>query len=372
MANNTNYEILFKIEDLNQDYLQKIREKILVLNNNLLLQLILNYAVKLANNEDVTNIISKINRLLFILSTRSDSINTIKNKNEIKNEIKNLKPSITSDIWFETYTYLNNEDKKYIKTHKLNAIGLIEAIIQFTLNYYNEKICPKLNHMKIHNIPGEKNNPTKNIRKRFQQKMEYYNSDNYLSLGNYIYILFNSYEFTEEEKINQLKLILKKIAEKINELEKYCFIHGDFHSGNIYININDDSVYFIDFGYSAIKLPMNNGDPTPFLLCVPISTYTSPENTKLRLPYDNHLKKIDLFHLIENLNTFQYSYEPGNEKINSNFINFINNIRSIYYNNNNMKDLSGKRHKFTCSYNLNSLNNFLIPEIFITIIDSIN
>ena len=107
MANNTNYEILFKIEDLNQDYLQKIREKILVLNNNLLLQLILNYAVKLANNEDVTNIISKINRLLFILSTRSDSINTIKNKNEIKN----LKPSITSDIWFETYTYLNNEDK---------------------------------------------------------------------------------------------------------------------------------------------------------------------------------------------------------------------------------------------------------------------
>ena len=83
------------------------------------------------------------------------------------------------------------------------------------------------------------------------------------------------------------------------------------------------------------------------------------------------MKKIDLFHLIENLNTFQYSYEPGNKKINSNFINFINSIRSIYYNN-NMKDLSGKRHKFTCSYNLDSLNDFLIPENFITRIDSIN
>jgi hypothetical protein len=366
MANNTNninYEILFKIQDLNQDYLQKIREKILVLNNNLLLQLILNYAVKLANNEDVTNIILKINKLLFILSTRSDYKEPIKTNN--------LNLSITSDIWFETYTYLNNGDKTYIKTHKLNASGLIEAIIQFTLNYYNEKICPKLIDMKIHNTRFQKNNLTKNIRKRFQQKMEYYNSDNYLSLGNYMYILFNSYEFTEEEKIKQLKLILTKITKKLIELQNYSFIHGDFHSGNIYININDDSVYFIDFGYSAIKLPMNNGDLTPFLLCVPISTYTSSDNKNLRLPYDDYLKKIDLFHLIENLNTFQYSYEPGNKKINSNFINFINSIRSIYYNN-NMKDLSGKRHKFTCSYNLDSLNDFLIPENFITRIDSIN
>jgi serine/threonine protein kinase len=362
---NNNYNILFKIEDLNQDYLQKIREKILVLKNNLLLQLVLNYSVKLANKKDVSNIISKINRLLFILSNRTEKNYTELSEN--KENIKKVSGSQINNQWFETYTYLNNENnKKYIKTHKLNAIGLIEAIIQFTVKYYDSNICPSLISMKIENIPGEKKKPTKNIRKRFQQKMEYYNSVNYLSLGYYIYELFNSTGFTKEQKIKQLKLILKKIAEKINELQNYGFIHGDFHSGNIYINKNNNEISFIDFGYSAIKLPQNNGKLTPFLLCVPISTYTSSENKKLRLPYDNNLKKIDLFHLIENLNSFQYS----NENINSEFTNFINKIRSIYYAP-NMKDLIGKRHKFTCSNNLDEISDSLDPEIFINEIKGI-
>ena len=360
-----NNNILFKIEDLNQDYLEKIREKIPVLNNNLLLQFILNYSVKLANKNDVTNIISKINRLLFILSNRIG--NNYGELSENKENIKKVLPSQINNEWFETYTYPNNENnKKYIKTHKLNASGLIEAIIQFTVNYYDENICPELDEMKIQNIPGEKKKPTKNIRKRFQQKMEFYNSDNYFSFGDYIYTLFNSSDFTKEQKINQLKFILKKIAKKISELQDYGFIHGDFHSGNIYINTNNDEVFIIDFGYSAIKLPQNDGNLTPFLLCGPISTYTTSENKKLRLPYDNNLKKIDLFHLFENLNSFQYS----NEKINIHFINFINNIRSIYYTP-NMKDLSGKRHKFTCSNNLDNISNFLYPEIFINEINVI-
>jgi hypothetical protein len=339
------------IDDLNQDYLAQLKERIPILKNKLLLQLILNYGVELANNKpkiDIDTSLQKINKLIYFLSLQSEIPENLNNSN--------FKSNRPNNINFESYTYFNETNQIYIKTHSLDAKGLIEAIIQFTLHYYNPGICPELVSMNINNIPLRLENPLINIRKRFKQKMTYYNPDSYISLGEYLTLLFKSNK-PDIEKLTIFKNILIEIANKINKMRQFGFIHGDFHSGNIYLD-NENNVYFIDFGYSCIKLPLSNGSFTNFLLCVPVPNYTCILNTKLRFPYYyDQLVKIDLFHLIENINTLE---------INNDFFKKLMKVVRQEYLNYEIQSFRSTRHYFTCSNKLDFVNNFFNPEEFIS------
>jgi hypothetical protein len=345
---------ILSIDDLNPDYLAKLKEKIPILKNKLLLQLILNYSVELANNDpDIDSNLQIINKLIYFLSLQSEIPENLDNSTFSLN-----RPSNSN---FESYTYLNETNEKYVKTHPLNAAALIEAIIQFTLYYYDSSICPQLVIMNINNIPLSLENPSNNIRKRFKQKMNFYDEKNYISLGKHLTNLFKS-ELSDVEKLIIFKDILIKIANKVKIMQQYGFIHGDFHSGNIYLDLAEN-IYFIDFGFSCIKLPLNNGSLTDFLLCVPVPSYTGLKNTKLRFPYSEEIRKIDLFHLMENINTLDID--------NAFFKKIVEVIRQNYLNE-EINALHAPRHDFTCSFKLNLINNFFYPEEFISYFERLN
>jgi len=315
---------------LDPAYLQGLQQKIPVLQDDTLLQHIIIYANKMANNEDINPILSKINELL-------------KSQN---------------NIYFQSYTYANNNETSYVKAHKLNTASIIEAIIEYTLHFYDPSSCPDLISMEINNIPN-KNYP-KNIKKRFKQKMELLSSTEYISFGDYVVEYFNSLESNYQE----FKNTLIAIANKIYYLQQFGFIHGDFHSGNIYINRQNGQIRIIDFGFSCIQLPLNNNTLSTFLLCVPVTEYKDPRNTQLRLPYNDDIRKIDLFHLICNLGSYNIP------KLN----NFINNIFADYNKNlikNKIKS-NYTQHLLTCSKDLFAINDFFKPEIFITKINEIS
>jgi serine/threonine protein kinase len=315
---------------LDQNYLNGLRQKIPVLQNDILLQHIIIYANKMANKEDITPILNKINELL----------------------------QSQNNIYFQSYTYVNKNGVSYVKTHKLNTASIIEAIIEYTLHFYDNSSCPDLISMEINNIPN-KNYP-KNIKKRFKQKMELLSNNEYISFGDYVVECFNALDSNEQE----FKNILIAIANKIYYLQQFGFIHGDFHSGNIYINRKNREIRIIDFGYSCIQLPLNNNTLSTFLLCVPVTEYKDPRNTQLRLPYNDDIRKIDLFHLICNLGSFNIP------KLN----NFINNIFADYNTNKIKNKIKSDytQHLLTCSKDLFSISDFFKPEIFITKINEIS
>lgn len=356
----------FLINNLNPDYLAQLKEKIPILQNKLLLQLILNYGVELAQNDpNISTTLFKINKLIYILSTLTEIPENLYNA---------LNISRPNNSNFKSDTYLNNTNQKYVKTHPLNAAALIEAIIQFTLHYYDHSICPELISMSINE-------------NKFKQKMNYYEPNKYITLGKYLYLLFerkiykknetNELQFstillesfrnlTSEQKLEKLKVILIKIANKVKIMQQYGFIHGDFHSGNIYLDL-EENIYFIDFGFSCIKLPLrsftrNYNSITSFFLCVPVSEYLSLENIQLRYPYHNTWKKIDLFHLIEEMNTLKIQ--------NILFKNTIMTIRRYY--SKNISKLRGSTHSYTCSRNFDTIIDFFYPEEFIEMIKLLN
>jgi len=375
------------INNLNPDYLVQLKEKIPILKNKLLLQLILNYGAELAQNDpNIDTTLFRINKLIYILSTLTEIPENLTNAEEI------TKPTNSN---FKSDTYLNETNKKYVKTHSLNAKGLIEAIIQFTLYYYDPTICPQLISMNINNVPLSLENQYTNIRKRFKQKMNFYKPDEYISLGKYLYLLFEGKIYKEnesniinndelqfstillesfrnltpEQKLEKLKVILIKIANKVKKMQQYGFIHGDFHTGNIYLEL-DVNIYFIDFGFSCIKLPLrsftrsipvNNNSITSFFLCVPVPEYLRLENVQLRYPYYDTWKNIDLFHLIEEMHTLKIQ--------NILFKNIIMTIRKNYLA--NIPKISGSIHSYTCSRNFNTITDFFYPANFIIIIHSL-
>ena len=80
-----------------------------------------------------------------------------------------------------------------------------------------------------------------------------------IDLGNYILNLYKRDDINSYQKETITFNLLQKIAEKLKYLQdNFSFIHGDFHSGNIFVqqkNNNDYNIKFIDVEYSTIKLP---------------------------------------------------------------------------------------------------------------------
>jgi hypothetical protein len=261
----------------------------------------------------------------------------------------------------------NNNNKSKItynknivtKSYEIDALGLIEGIILCTLNYYKNR--NKNNNKKFPNINVSiSNNETK-----LNLKMSIASGKD---LGNYIIDLYKK-NININDKNSELFNILIEISRKLDYLQKNCgFIHGDFHSGNIFVDKkvdenNDKEKYiitFIDFEYSTIKLPSNKN----IILTSPVTENRSRSDI-LNLDEDG-LKALDIFHLIEDLKTFQMKNKTVRE-FNGNFKkfqDFIDKLDRIYPN----KELESKIHISTRKKDFfnNSFSN-LYPENFSTI-----
>ena len=259
-------------------------------NGTLLLQLILNYCKECM-------LIERSDKESFIISSSLKNINSFlkkisKNVTFI-NGFNNNKPIID---------YKNN---KVIKKYNINALALIEGMILCTLNYYKNRNSN--NNKKFPNINVSINDNAKKI----NLKMNIAPGEN---LGYYIIKLYKS---NVSDKNSELLDILKEISEKLDNLQKnYGFIHGDFHSGNIYIKKNDATsknkyiITFIDFEYSTIKLPSKKNKN--IILTSPVSENISRKYI-LNLDEEYGLKALDLFHLIDNLKSFERNNTTINE-----------------------------------------------------------
>ena len=320
-----------------------------ILKDKELFDYVLNYCYQLKNytksNKDShlkQGIIKEINSKLTQIKNNYEKINSINSENNII-----------------------NRNNKIIKRHKLSANGLIEGIINCILHYYSD-------------------NSTINSNLKISQNNHFYqimNKANGISLENFIIELYNS---NENNKDLLFLNVLKAISEKLDYLQNnYNFIHGDFHSGNIFVYLDKNNIIditFIDFGYTTINFPFKNN-----LLISGITESNLQRRNELNLKEEPLLKAIDLFHLIQNLKSFELSNKllinkKIYNKLNSFFI-LINKIQNIYFKNFDKKILTNYKtnHFFTSSneffsrinYNNNSSFEILIPSNFIKKIDTL-
>jgi hypothetical protein len=276
---------------------------------------------------------------------------------KINSELIQLKNNYEKITSINSDKNIINAYNKLIKRHELRADGLIEGIINCAVHYYSNDSTV------ISNLKISTNN-------HFYQMM---NKVNGVILSEFIIQLYNS---DIPNKNLFLLDVLKEIALKLYYLQKSCeFIHGDFHSGNIFVNYLDENnsinITFIDFGYTTIKFPNKNN-----LLISGITESNLQRRNQLNLDEEPLLKAVDLFHLIQDLN----SYELNNNKFKS-FFELVNKIQNIYFKNFDKKLLKKYKsnHFFTSSNdfyskkNNNKKNSFeiLIPENFIQNIDSL-
>jgi hypothetical protein len=338
----------YSISDLEPEYVEHLYKHIPILaygiDNISLLQLVLDYSLECENKRSG-------NKASFI---RYNSLEKIRlSLNKITEKI-NSNSGFNND---NTYIIENNKNNsKIIKIAPIKPISLIESIIFCTLDYINKNKYKNNNKKFIPNINLISNN------KKLYLKMSKAPG---ISLGHFIIEIYKDNEIDEKNK-NQLLLdILIEISKKLEYLQtNYGFIHGDFHSGNIFVdydkNNNKIIINFIDFEYSTIKLPSIKEN---IILTSPVSENISRRNI-LNLKEEYGLKALDLFHLIEDLKTFQMKTETvrafnGNFK---QFQDFVNKLSSLYEINGS---LNGKIHISTRKndfFNESFLN--LYPEKF--------
>ena len=277
--------------------------------------------------------------------------------NEINSNLTHIKNNYEKINSINSDSNIINKNNKIIKRHELRADGLIEGIINCAVHYYSNDSTVNSN-LKI------------STNNHFYQMM---NKANGITLSEFIIELYNS---DIPNKNLFLLDVLKEIALKLDYLQKSCgFIHGDFHSGNIFVNYLDENnsinITFIDFGYTTIQFPNKNN-----LLISGITEVNLQRRYQLNLEEEPLLKAVDLFHLIQDLKSYEL-----NNNIFTPFFDLINKIQNIYFKNFDKKLLKKYKsnHFFTSSTdfyskkNNNKKNSFeiLIPENFIQNIDDL-
>jgi hypothetical protein len=324
----------------NNRFLDNLIQNIPILENTNLLESIFEYCNLLhtyhsSNKESYIRfgIIDKINNILKNIKNNYIKTNSIKTNNENNDIIK--------------------IENKIIKKHSLKADGLIESIINNIVYYCSSDSTVKSN------LSISTNN-------KFYQIMNYAEG---ISLGEFIIELYNSNNIINKDLF--LLNILKEVAIKLNYLQNSCgFIHGDLHSGNIFINYSSNNridITFIDFGYSTIKFPN-----TDFLISG-VTDVNLQSKYQFDLNIDEYLKSVDLFHLIENLVSFKLMINETEKYKFKTFFNLINNIRMKYLLDFNIKLFSNYRSiHFITSSNIFQDNRFniLMPDEFIELIDN--
>lgn len=389
---------VFKLEPEFKEYLL---ERIPIFKDKDLYSLIIKYCLALNSNLSKNIEYSKNNIKEYLLEIKKECIkNMEKMKNIMVNKINEeykvgskLKPK-TNNEFFNMFI----KNKKYIKTHTITSEALIEALINCILYYCSENratINSSLYYSK------SENNILYQIMNIAQE----------MSLSDYIKQLFKSKLDIVTKKKYLLK-VLKDIASDLLYLQDTCgFIHGDLHKGNIFLKLHPTNenapvqITFIDFGYSSIKLPLDN--KKNLILTTPNESITITKNKKLyksELPYDieskPYLKAIDMYHLIETLSEpSENPYEECREFItdiqqlfenDGDIFNVLtsNNLISLNINENINKregkikirkqiatkkgDVKSNRHLFTSSkfFELNLRQpkyQIFLPEIFVNI-----
>jgi len=341
--------------DLDDGYVTYLYEKIPILEKKNkegveLLQLVLNYIESTEKGLNTQDILDNI-------------------KNSIKYIVNQKQPNIRNGININAFNNNNKEfingNKKYTKRYPIKALALIEGIILVTLNYYQQNFP----NTEIIITNSEKKNNTKKI--NFVM-----NKVQGINLGNYILNLYKTKNSIKKKETITFSL-LQKIAEKLKYLQdNFNFIHGDFHSGNIFIEKNwfGYNITFIDVEYSTIKLPTKNNKT--IILTSPLNENMSRKKIlNINKNKEPELKALDLFHLIQDIKSFD----------NPDRIKNINNKKKI----DELKELISKLsklYKIPCKlskklHNSTRISGFfndnyskLIPENFIKIknIDSIN
>lgn len=331
---------VFKLEPKFKEYLL---ERIPIFKDEYLYSLIIKYCLALNSNLNKNIEKSKNDIKEYLLKIKKECIkNMEKMKNIMVNKINEkykvgskLKPK-TNNEYFNMF--IKNE--KYIKTHTITSEALIEALINCIL-YYCSKNRATINSSLYYS--KSENNILYQIMNIAQE----------MSLSDYIKHLFKSKLDIVTKKIKLLK-VLKDIARDLLHLQDTCgFIHGDLHKGNIFLKLHPTNenapvqITFIDFGYSSIKLPLDNKEN--LILTTPNESITITKNKKLyksELPYDieskPYLKAIDMYHLIETLSEpSEIPYEECRE--------FITDIQQLFEN-------DGDIFNVLTSNNLISLN----------------
>ena len=346
---------------IDNKFLEKLYEDIPILQNNDLMNDVLEYCNQMKNYDKSNKeshirygIIQKINSLL-----KKFYININKNINI------NIKKSENSIIY---------QNDKVIKVHKLEAPGLIEGIINCILCYYS---CDLTIKSKINSKIPENNHYYKIINNNNNKNhiFQIMNESSGISLGKFILDLYR-HDVLNKNLI--LLNVLKVIATKLDFLqENYSFIHGDFHSGNIFIDYKDEDdiiIKFIDFGYTTIKFPSNKD-----MLITAITNVDLQRRNQLNLKKENLLKAVDLYHLIENLQSFEEHSIKKDEKYKfKSFLYIVEEIRNNYYNNKLKKIFQEHKfngnHFFTRSDYFLEHNDFniLIPNKFIDYLNKID
>jgi hypothetical protein len=379
--------------DFDPKFIEYARDKLLFIEDLTLRQLIIKYCIenktsRLINKNSYlkTTILSDItNRLKKLARDTSSNLKTM-NINSISNSIYIRK--INNNINKNVRRLKNN--KIIVKKQTLNYTNYIEGFINCILKYYDIEfnldciVDTKLElsvSNKLYQVMSNLSaNNNMNMNKINQTKV--LNQHGYISLEKYIIVLYNS----DVEKKNSIILnIFKKIAEKLNSLQQYClFIHGDMHPNNIFIkydtyhlnNTSDINIIFIDFGYSVVKLPVNNNQT--YILSAAVDVNLIPKQYMDISDISNkYLKAIDMYHLFDYY--LQIYYDNENEikeklKYSNLFKKFIFTIAKKYV------DIKSRRneifrsvHIYTSDKIFQSLNsgsilslntNILYPENF--------
>jgi len=203
-------------------------------------------------------------------------------------------PSASTDLYNNESTIImnknGNKEIRVIKKHTFIAFGLIESIIQrLVVQSFDETNKAYVNTS-------------------FDGVQQIMNVAIGITLNDLIKEIYKEGNTIFKRPKRLLIHILIKIAEKLLKLQTSCsFIHGDFHSGNIMIQINRSNennpnvvVELIDFGFSTIEFSKN-----PRLLISTPEDCNIDRSEVLDISTNPRLKSIDLLHLIMNLDSFQ-------------------------------------------------------------------
>jgi len=375
-------------DDLDEDYLKYLAEKIPMIFLNGIFDLILEYC-NLMNNKRTTKSRKDINEILQQINNCLKEVYRLTNNNLIQIHINKMYNRRFSDLFAEIDKD-NTNTSRLLKKQQFSAFTLFEAFLSVTFDFYQ-----KLDKRTNYSVPELQN-------KTFKMSMKNLKSNRRSkTLKEYIEELYRTTSVNHNEILFN---VLKEIAKELDYQQRLCgLIHGDFHYENIIITIDDEGniiIRFIDFGLSAMRLgtklsveiarkvnELSNVSMEELnlvtsknlvILEAPIEIHIERKSS-LNLAYDKYLKSIDLAHLLYNLSDvsfeaeYYYRFKEFTEKL---YLKANISVRKAIYNftrnNSNVRNVRNVRKRSLSSKKNRLLNindtSILYPLNFMALI----